>query len=122
MITPTHSPIQNISIDVSASGDNVLVPLVVPAFGIKLARTYIHNIKIFPRGDVNMIIKAVNTVTLAERILDAGSNVTDKQPFIFENTSPDSVYLWELLPDEELVMELDAAVQCTGFVGASYSA
>ena len=120
MTTPSHTPIRTIPFTISSSGNNVVVPLFVPATGLFLARTYISTIKFFPDAAATCVIKAVNTLTASERILDAGSALVAGQAFIMENTSPDSVYLWELLPNEELVIELDSAVTCTGFTNVSY--
>lgn len=120
MITPSHTPIETLPFDISTAGDNVVVPLFVPVAGLKLGRTYIDTFSLFPKAAVSVTLKAVNTVTLAERIFYPTMDFTADQPCIIENTSPDSVYKFELLPDEELVVELDTAVQCTGFTNVSY--
>mgnify|MGYP003437648801 CR=1 FL=1 len=120
MITPSHTAIETLPFDIASSGDNIIVPLFVPATGLKLGATYVHSISLFPAAAVTVTLKAVNTVTTAARLWYEDMPLTAAQPFILENASPDSVYLYSLLPDEELVVELSSAVRCTGFTNASY--
>lgn len=122
MLTPSHSPIKTIPVDINSSGNNVIAAIPTLPRGFEYGGMFVDTLKLFPDGAVNIIIKAVNVNTSGERILDAGSSVVSDQPFIYENTSPDSVYKFELYKDEELVVELDSAVHCTGYVNVSYYA
>jgi len=120
MLTPSHTEQVTIPVDISAVGNNVIVPEFIPSNGTHTGATFIHNVKIFPDAPTEIILKAVDNVTATERILDAGGTYTAGQPFIIENTSPDGVYLFRLNEHEEFVVELSAASQCTGFTNVSY--
>jgi len=100
-------------------GDNTVVPTFAPTTGEVLVNTFIRTFKLMPDSAVTVTISAYNTLTTDTRTLDQ-QEVFAGQGWIFENTEPDVSYKWKLFPNEELVVNLSAAVQCTGFSSVSY--
>lgn len=120
MITPSHTEPITIPVDISSLGNNTIVPYFIPTNGTETFSTYITVLQLFPEGDTSITIKAVNYLTGDERILKEDGVRAAGQPFVIDNTSPDTVYLFRLNKDEELVAELSAAVAVKGMVNVSY--
>lgn len=122
MIQPLRTELKTIPFDISSAGDNVVIPYYdFPVNGIDVEYTFIHKLKINPTNATDMVFKAVNSVTGATRqIFDENIGMVAGQALIYENSTDGEQNLYRLYKNEELVVELSAAVRCTGFANVSY--
>lgn len=121
MISPLRSELTTIPFSVSALGNNIIVPYYdFPVPGIDVMHTFIHKLMLDPTVATDIVIKAVNTVTAAEREFVTLPSLVAGQSLIFENSTDGEVALYRLYKDEALVLSLSAAGEVKGFCNVSY--